>query len=574
MVRQAVRDQAEDVASDGRLTRRRAWERDARLWSGMILMLFLVMHLMNHALGIFGIDTMETVQDWRMTVWRSLPGQIALYGAAAVHIVLTLKRVVSRRTLRMPRDEALQIVLGLVIPVLLVSHVASTRIVASMFDVDESYGVVMPRIWVSGALWQTALVIVSWLHGCIGLHHAFRWRLWYARWKDAGTLIALLVPMLALSGFVAGSREVLRERGMPPGPVAEQQAVVMQTLSIFHAVFAGVMAALVITVLVRLWMRRRNGVFSVRYTGHGKVDAQRGLSILEVSRLNNIPHPARCGGRARCSTCRVLVTAGADKLPAPARAEARLLARIAAPSHVRLACQLRPRSDVGVQILLPFLATKRPGVGEDAFSWGTQQRVTVLFVDMRAFNAIAGKQFPHDLVILLNRFLGEMTQAVHAHGGQVSAYLTDGLMALFGLDQPKDSGARAGIAAALAMLQTARALDDEFGLALSIPLRIGIGLHTGDAVIGRFGDPDTGLTVSALGETVTIASALEAATKSVLADCLVSDEALKASGMSPVVASQRDISVPGRDTPIIAHALAAPATAAVPARDALAAAAV
>ena len=77
------------AAAAGRASWRRvAWEREVRMWAGFVLFAFLTMHLLNHALGIFGLATMEAVQVWRVWLWRTWPGTIALYGAAFLHVAL------------------------------------------------------------------------------------------------------------------------------------------------------------------------------------------------------------------------------------------------------------------------------------------------------------------------------------------------------------------------------------------------------------------------------------------------------------------------------------------------------
>src|SRR5580704_837979 len=78
-----------------------------------------------------------------------------------------------------------------------------------------------------------------------------------------------------------------------------------------------------------------------------------GATVLETLRANGIAHASVCGGRARCTTCRIIVTKGLDRLPEPAALEAKALARIAATPGTRLACQIRPTADIAV---LPLLA--------------------------------------------------------------------------------------------------------------------------------------------------------------------------------------------------------------------------
>src|SRR5258707_5415669 len=124
-----------------------AWEREARLWAGLTLFAFVTSHLLNHALGIFGIEMMEAVQGWRVAVWRSWPGTIALYGAAIVHVALGLKRIAWRRTWHMPIAEAAQIALGLSIPLLLLEHALGTRYAHANLGTDDKYSAVLAIIW-------------------------------------------------------------------------------------------------------------------------------------------------------------------------------------------------------------------------------------------------------------------------------------------------------------------------------------------------------------------------------------------------------------------------------------------
>ena len=532
------------------------WEREARLWSGLILMAFVTTHLLNHALAIFGLEVAETAQAWFLDIWRSAPGTLLLYGGGLVHMALSLKRAAMRRTLRMPWDEALQLVLGLMIPLFLIGHLAGTRVTSMVFGIDESYTRILPRLWNGRAIGQTLLVIITWGHGCAGLYHAWRWKSWFRRWRALGLVLAVLIPVLALVGFVVGAREAAG-KNLAPEIMSIGAGFVTEASRMYMFGGFGVMLGLAgLLIFLRLAVRHKQGIIQINYIGHGTVRATRGSSVLDISRLNHIPHPSRCGGRARCATCRVLVISSDSDLPPASKAERSLLEQINAPEQVRLGCQLCPQANMTLQVLLPFLAhAKSHEALDDAFRWGVSHEITVLFVNMRAFNLLAQRQFPQDLVILLNRFTAEMTQAVEAHGGRVNTYLTDGLMAVFGLDGKADAGSRGAIAAAQDMLKAVRLLDRELAGTLSIPLRVGIGIHTGPAVVARFGDPERGEMVGALGETVSIADRLEEATKQFLADCLISGEALKASGLRLALANPREIVIEHRDEPVLAYAL-------------------
>ena len=534
-----------------------AWERDIRLGAGLVLFAFVLTHLLNHAVGVFGVEIMEVVQGWRVSVWRSWPGTIALYGAFVVHMGLALKRIASRRTLRMPLQEAVQIVLGLLIPVLLLEHLVATRYLSDFHGVDDRYRAELQQLWPSNAIKQTLLLLVVWFHGVIGIDYAFRSRAWFPRVRETGLVIAYAVPLLAIAGFVSSGREA-RVMEVPTAVWTEAQRDAFT-----DAVTKGgrglllVGAVLLTVILARVAYLRLSHRIRVTYVGHGEVRAAPGQTLLEVSRANRIPHPSLCGGRARCSTCRVLVLSGQETLPAPTQVEQRVLHRIAAPARVRLACQLRPRQDVTVQVLLPAIA--RRGMldwDEEAYKWGVERTVTVLIVDVRGFTTLTRRQLPSDIVVLLNRLVGELTQAVEARGGKVGMYLSDGLMAVFGLGTQLGSASKAAIYGALDMLKAVRALNAEFGSALPMPLRVGIGIHTGPAVIARIGDEERGYMTTALGETVSIAGRLEAATKELLADCILSQECVDASGLSISGPVQKEIHIRECEKPIMVHALA------------------
>ena len=102
---------------------RRIW-----LWSGLVLFTYVAAHLANHALGLISLEAMETGRNWFLLVWRHPVGTVALYGALSAHIVLALSSLYQRRHFRLPAWEALQLLLGLSIPPLLVAHIIGTRL--------------------------------------------------------------------------------------------------------------------------------------------------------------------------------------------------------------------------------------------------------------------------------------------------------------------------------------------------------------------------------------------------------------------------------------------------------------
>ena len=145
------------------------------------------------------------------------------------------------------------------------------------------------------------------------------------------------------------------------------------------------------------------------------------MSVLEASRAAGIPHASVCGGRGRCSTCRVRVGAGAAQLPPPAADEARVLARIGdAGGGVRLACQLRPTHDLEVTPLMPAGAGPSDIRVQVNPGQGIEREIAVLFADLRAFTRMAEGRLPYDVVFVLNQYFRAMGQAIEEAGADGS----------------------------------------------------------------------------------------------------------------------------------------------------------
>ena len=532
-------------------------ERRLRLISGLVLFTFVLMHLLNHAFGIFGLEALEVGQTLRLMIWRNTVGTVVLYGAAFIHFSLALRRIVLRRTWRMPAQEALQIALGLAIPLLVYEHALGTHYVAHYTNRADTYTNVLHTIWPAKAYTQTLLLLVAWTHGVIGIHYVLRSRAWFPQWRERFIVLAVLIPALALAGFVAGGREAAQLDDPALAWTAQQAAVGHHAATVAVRIIIIIAAFVVASVVAINVLRRLGNLVSVRYVGHGSVRLPKGSSVLDGSRSHGIPHPSLCGGRARCSTCRVLVVEGSRELPPPSTAEANILKRISAPPHVRLACQLRPQSSLTVQILMPVsISEGNADRTDEGYKWGRSRIATVLFVDIRAFTKLTETHLPQDLVLVLNRFLAEMRQSVEGHGGMVVSVLSDGIMAVFGLTDTRRHGSRAALGAARDMLRTLETMNRELTVALPMPLRIGIGIHTGPAIIGRVGDERRGFHLTALGETVTIASRLEAATKLYLCDGLVSQETINAAGQGLTASgSKHVIHIHNRTDPIIAYSI-------------------
>src|SRR5262249_14086618 len=155
--------------------------RGLRLTTGLILFSFASCHLLNHAFGIRSTGAMQAASEVLLAPWQTTPGLWLLYGAFLTHATLGLIALYRRRHLRMPAAEAWQLALGLCIPLLVIPHAAGIRIGSSIYGLDIDFPRVVHAIWVSGdaLLRQYLLVLVLWVHGCIGLRAWLAAKPWY-----------------------------------------------------------------------------------------------------------------------------------------------------------------------------------------------------------------------------------------------------------------------------------------------------------------------------------------------------------------------------------------------------------
>lgn len=488
-----------------------------RISSALILFTFLLFHLINHALGLVSIDAMETFRDFRIDITRSTLGTAILILAATVHFVLGISKLFQVQTWRIGRWSIVQLIFGLIFPFLLIRHVVGTRGVHELFGIDDDYVFVLFATW-PGDGWNLALMIaLGWIHACIGLNNWLAPRSWYHSrlWLWYG--LAILVPALGYAGYVSAAHVVQLEVRVPDQIEPGQHAYALTLIDQLRGGYLIVLGLALFAWALLLVANRLGSRIAVTYTNGATVRAPRGLSLLAISRINNIPHASVCGGRARCSTCRVRVLAGQENLSPPSEREQQVLRRVGAPPNVRLACQIYPTGDLTVSTLLPAQMTRGGSQSFDQYLWGVEHEVTIMFCDLRGFTSMSAGRLTYDVVFLLNQFLGRMAETIEDTGGFVDKFMGDGIMAIFGKDSSANDGARQAIAAARAMGGVLEALNQSLREALPAPMSMGIGLHTGPAILGRIGaveHSESGAApLTALGETVNLASRLEAKAK-------------------------------------------------------------
>ncbi len=551
-----------------------------RLASGLVLFSFVLCHFLNHALGLLSLGAMDRGLVLFLAVWGTVPGLAVLAGAALIHAGIALLSIWRRRHLRLHAWEAVQLGLGLLIPPLLVEHVLGTRLSYELYGVEANYAFIQYIHFVAsparGTL-QAVLILVAWIHGCIGLHYWLRTKPWYGRAVPLLYAGALLVPTLALSGFLASGMAVM-DLAAQPGWVGRMlggihydraaSAMVGATTWPARFGFIGLVAAVFAARGIRVAVRRRRGVPRLTYPNGRTVDLLPGATVLETSRAAGIPHASVCGGRGRCSTCRVRVGEGADGLPSPSADEQRVLRRVGAPPNVRLACQLRPTASLEVTPLLPPSAGAREGFQRPGYLAGQEREIAILFADLRGFTRLSDAKLPFDVVFLLNRYFAAMGTAIEQAGGRVDKFIGDGIMALFGVDSDANAGSQQALRAARAMGRALDRLNHELAADLPEPLRMGIGIHAGPAIVGEMGHGRT-KSLTAIGDAVNTASRLEGLTKEFGAQLVVSEAVARHAGIDLGAFPAQETAVRGkRETVpvrVIAEAASVPDSAMVPA---------
>lgn len=534
--------------------------RQLRMACGLILFSYLLSHFLNHALGNVSLDALAAGIAWHTMFWHALPVAVLFYTAVTIHAGLGLWALYERRQFSRRLVEPLQLALGLSIPLLVYSHLIGIRLSQSLFGLEKTYPQVLYAYFVafpSYRLWlMLAALLVAWTHGCIGLHSWLRIKPWARRAMPYLLAVAVIIPTLALLGIYQGGRAVeaqaaaaawradnLTARNMG---TAAQQGTLETVGDGFVAFYLGLIGLVLIGRAARARAERRGDTISLPYGRDRVVRVPKGMSVLEASLRHNIPHASACGGRARCSTCRIRVVGDVAALQPPSSREAFVLARVGVgddPS-IRLACQLRPTADL--EFVQAFLPPGGAAEGPPRTAHSGEERYLVsMFVDMRGSTRLAETRLPFDTVFIVNRFLAAVARAVTACGGTPNQFVGDGLLALFGLDKPPREACRDALRAAASIAAQIEELNGFLAHDLSEPIRFGIGIHGGEVIVGDIGTRDHKV-FTALGDAVNVAARLQEMTKALGGETVLSDDVRKLAGIADSALPAQPVEIRGR----------------------------
>jgi adenylate cyclase len=538
--------------------------RQVRLACGLVMFTYIFSHFLNHALGNVSFTVMEW---WRVNVhvwwWRIPIVNATLYTAAIIHFSLGLWAVYERRHFRYTAVEITQLLLGLSIPLWLTAHFGAVRVASLLFDRSPaSYANVFLAYWVARPHmeWvQFILLTIAWTHACIGLYFWLRLKPMFKWAWPIFFAIAVLMPSFAVVGAIHGAREVVASARDPqwlkqnvrPGIPPSERKIIDEITLFYFPLFYGCAFAIVFAARgVRSWREHRRGIYTITYPGR-QVRVPTGVSVLEASLRYNVPHASVCGGRARCSTCRVRVVSDRFALPLPSGREAFVLKRVGVSSDpsIRLACQLRPRSDISVIPILP------PHIGADfvrnrqRINIGEERYLVSMFVDMRGSTTLSEARLPFDIVFLINRFVEAVSRGINEAGGQPNQFIGDGVLALFGLKCTAETACRQALRAAALIASNVAHLNHQFVTEVRDPVQYGIGINAGDVIIGDIGFRDQTV-FTALGDSVNVAARLQDLSKTLDCKVVVAEEVCQRADIPPDALTQTSVEIRGHTEPM------------------------
>ena len=409
---------------------------------------------------------------------------------------------------------------------------------------------------------QFTLLLVAWVHGCIGLYYWLRLKRFFTRAAPYLLVAATLLPTLALLGLVQGGREVVALAKLPEWralnlspehlPTAPQRVVLDEIIFWFSIAYAAVLGLILAARGARALAERRGGMIALSYPNGVKVSVPKGLSVLEASLRNGIPHASVCGGKARCSTCRIRVVGDPKALPPPSKRESFVLDRVGAGADpaVRLACQLRPERDIAFFLVFPP-KTER---GNDAsaprsYAWARNAMSSACSSTCEGRPRMAEKRLPFDTMFIINRFVTAVSSGIEQAGGQPNQFVGDGILALFGLDTSPATASRQAVDALARIAANVDQLNRDLAHDRKEPIRYGIGVNGGDVIVGDIGFREH-VVFTALGDPVNVAARLQDMTKEFACEAVIAEEVCRNAGLPPDPASTREVTIRGRDRPL------------------------
>jgi adenylate cyclase len=307
----------------------------------------------------------------------------------------------------------------------------------------------------------------------------------------------------------------------------------------------------------------RKKTYLVEFVQERQVQVSEGESLLEASLAAGIPHYHACGGNARCSTCHVLITEGADRLTPPNQREKALGEKMKFPPNVRLACQtymtggpvrvhriIRDQTDIDLYV--------GAVAGEATQALGEERDLALFFLDIRNFTPFIESHLPFDVIHIVRRLFAIFRGAIEANYGRVIETAGDGLYAVFGLEVSITEAAQYVVQAGFSILDHVVTFNETYLQTHFIHrLEVGMGLHIGKVICGNIGlDVNDGLTV--MGYPVNVAARLQAATKELNNSFVVSEDIFRLLTEPPLGVPRTTVNLRGIEGPVHVYLMGKP----------------
>ena len=281
----------------------------------------------------------------------------------------------------------------------------------------------------------------------------------------------------------------------------------------------------------------------IEFAREGCVYVSEDETLLEASLAADIPLYHVCGGKGKCSTCRVVVNAGAEYLTPPNQREQELRERLHLPDNVRLACQTCTtggpvrlnrifRDDTDLDLYIG------PSAGPSSRRIGEERDLVLMFLDIRNFTPFIERHLAFDVIHIIRKLFTLFQHLIGQHHGRIIETAGDGIYAAFGFESDLPAAARSAVSACFAISREVRNLNATyFGVHFNHTVEIGMGVHQGRVVMGsiRIGEADH---LVIMGYPVNIAARLQDATKRLNNNLIVS-EAVFADVADPALPHKR-----------------------------------
>ena len=502
--------------------------RRSRTISGCILFFYVFTHLLNHSLGLISLDTMEQGRAIFLRFWRHDVLFYVLYGALSIHFLLGVYALARRRSFRMSRKEWIRNSCAILIPFFLASHLSVTLWGSRFLGLNDSYAFMIISTYIFdpfGYIILGLMLMLVWTHGSIGIIGLIEFREFYSKLRGLFQGLILGLPLIAYGGYIRASIELSEASQSNPITILElisnsnftaeigEKIVSLSDLLQF-LVYPILLSLFVAFYFIRNLLEKRFNSIQVQYTDGTNINVSRGSSLLEASHKAGRYHESVCGGRGRCTTCRVRVTSSLGELPKPNKIEQSVINRLNFDQSLRLACQLRPETDIEINPLIKLVNHDKQNLrfsNQENLS-GIEKETVIMFCDLRGFTRLSDGKMPFDVVFILNKYFKLVTDAVEENKGRIDKFIGDGVMAIFDKDTTISKNCKNALKGAAMITTYLNELNDELSTEDIEPLRLGIGIHSGNAIIGKMGYGEAS-TDTAIGDTVNVASRLEQLTK-------------------------------------------------------------